>query len=135
MFFGHFGGILYFSFFWAQDFCKKVVLHGGFFFRVSIFDFVTICRKGCKIESITVRVFSCMYLIIARVIETKVVRELHNWRVRSLNIGSGSFGNLLVQRIGFLRNFHFSAENISFKIKKNVNSGVNVHFALCAWKF
>jgi len=79
VFFGHFGGILYFSFFWAQDFYKKVVLHGGFFFRVSVFDFVTIYRKGYKNESIMVRMISCMYLIIARVIEPKVVRKRYNW--------------------------------------------------------
>jgi hypothetical protein len=53
-FFGHFGGMLFFSFFWAQDFCKKVVLDGGFFFRVSAFHFVTIYRQVFKNVSITV---------------------------------------------------------------------------------
>ena len=44
--------------FWAQDFCKKSVLARGFFFRVSVFRFVTIYRLILFYESIMVSVFS-----------------------------------------------------------------------------
>ena len=50
-------GILLFSFFWARDFCKKIDLDGGFFFRVWIFDFETISRQVFENESIMVWVF------------------------------------------------------------------------------
>ena len=49
--------MLSFSFFWAQDFCKKSVLARRFFFRVSVFCFVTITRHTLFYESIMVTYF------------------------------------------------------------------------------
>ena len=64
-------GILYFSFFWARDFCKKIDLHGGFFFRVWIFYFETIYRQVFENESIMVWVIYGLLRGFARCIETK----------------------------------------------------------------
>jgi hypothetical protein len=72
-FFGHFGGMLFFSFFWAQDFCKKVDLDDEFFFRVSVSSFVTIYRKAFKNVSIMVFLFRNASSHTARVIVTKNV--------------------------------------------------------------
>ena len=63
--------MLSFSFFWAQDFCKKSVLARRFFFRVSVFGFVTITRHTLFYESIMVTVFSYIKWFVARVIVTK----------------------------------------------------------------
>ena len=63
--------MLSFSFFWAQDFCKKSVLARRFFFRVSVFGFVTIYGHTLFYESIMVTVFSRIYWFVARVIVTK----------------------------------------------------------------
>jgi hypothetical protein len=63
--------MLSFSFFWAQDFCKKSVLARRFFFRVSGFGFVTIYAHTLFYESIMVTMFSRIYRFVARVIVTK----------------------------------------------------------------
>jgi len=48
-------GMLFFGFSLALDFCKKMILARGFYFRVLIFGFVTINCKSFKNESIMVR--------------------------------------------------------------------------------
>jgi len=65
--------MLFFSFFWAQDFCKKNVFARRFFFGVSVFDFVTIYRKVFKNVSILVTGFHDASPHSARVIVTKYV--------------------------------------------------------------
>jgi len=47
--------MLFFGFSLALDFCKKMILDGGFYFRVLIFGFVTIYRKSFKNDSMMVR--------------------------------------------------------------------------------
>jgi hypothetical protein len=74
-----FGGMFFFSFFWARDFCKKIDLDGGFFFRVSDFHFVTIYRKAFKNVSIMVTPFNNTSTYSARVIVTKYVMMSDIW--------------------------------------------------------
>ena len=70
-----FGGMFFFSFFWAQDFCKKIDLNGGFFFRVSVFHFVTIYRQTIFYESIMVTLFFDIARIFCSIYRHKIAEK------------------------------------------------------------